>query len=307
MDIITRLPACAGQAADAVSAYTQVKEEDAPNSFKIPKSECPDIWNRLPRHQWPKSWSSIEDPVVPFERNLYCHPLAGLLRERQFEKILLQLGWEKVSNWECLFVHRQEGLFLSVCVDDIKLTGKKQNIDPMWKVLNKEVDLGEPTSFLDHVHLGCTQSQFEISKDIVHSYRAIIWIANFRGRNRKTSILWKYSYLLVVFRQGRTCQEMSGTILWVGKQDDSTTLQSVYSMHRWPPLQRGRNEICWRIVKSIISNCSEMLILGTNWKTWYFMVSEQTCTIDYKMDKTPASFDFIHSSHMWIQTNLVCG
>ena len=39
-------------------------------------------------------------------------------------------------------------------VDDIKLAGKKQNINPMWKVLNKEVDLGEPTSFLDHVYLG---------------------------------------------------------------------------------------------------------------------------------------------------------
>ena len=37
-------------------------------------------------------------------------------------------------------------------VDDIKLAGKKHNIDPMWKVLNKEVDLGEPTSFLDHVY-----------------------------------------------------------------------------------------------------------------------------------------------------------
>ena len=31
--------------------------------------------------------------------------------------------------------------------DDIKLAGKKQNLDPMWKLLNKEVDLGEPTSF----------------------------------------------------------------------------------------------------------------------------------------------------------------
>ena len=38
-----------------------------------------------------------------------------------------------------------------------KLAGKKQNLDPMWKVLNKEVDLGEPTSFLHHVYLGCTQ------------------------------------------------------------------------------------------------------------------------------------------------------
>ena len=56
-------------------------------------------------------------------------------------------------------------------VDDIKLAGKKQNINPMWKVLNKEVDLGEPTSFLDHVFLGCTQRQGETSKDIVDNYR----------------------------------------------------------------------------------------------------------------------------------------
>ena len=109
----------------------------------------------------------MEDPVVLLERNLYGHPLAGLLWERQFEKILLKHGWEKIPNWECLFVHREKGLFLSVYVDDIKLAGKKQNLDPMWKLLNKVVDLGEPTSFLDHVYLGCTQRQCEISKDVV--------------------------------------------------------------------------------------------------------------------------------------------
>ena len=59
--------------------------------------------------QMPKSWSSMEDPVVPLERNLYGHPLAGLLWERQLEKILLQHGWEKVSNWVCSIVHRQKG------------------------------------------------------------------------------------------------------------------------------------------------------------------------------------------------------
>ena len=120
MDIISRLPGCDGQAADAVSAYTQVKMEDAHKLLKIPKSECPDIWIRLPRHKWPKSWSSMEDPVVPLERNLYGHPLAGLLWERQFEKILLKHGWEKIPNCECLFVHREKGLFLSVYVDVIK-------------------------------------------------------------------------------------------------------------------------------------------------------------------------------------------
>ena len=183
MDIISRLPGCAGQAADAVSAYTQVKKEDAPKFLKIQKSECPDIWIRLPRHKWPESWSSLEDPVVPLERTLYGHPLAGLLWERQFEKNLLKYGWEKVSNWECSFVHRQKRLFSSVYVDDIQLAVKKQTIDPKWKVLNKEVDLGEPTSFLDHVYLGCTQRQCGISKDIVDNYRTMFESRISAGRN----------------------------------------------------------------------------------------------------------------------------
>ena len=112
----------------------------------------------------------MEDPVVPLERILFGHPLAGLLWQRQFEKTLLKYCWDKASNWECFFVHREK-LFLSVYVDDIKLAGKKQNLDPMWKLLNKEVDLGEPTYFLDHVNRECTQRQCEISKDIVDNYR----------------------------------------------------------------------------------------------------------------------------------------
>ena len=38
MDIISRLPGCDGQAADAVSAYTQVKVDDATKLLKIPES-----------------------------------------------------------------------------------------------------------------------------------------------------------------------------------------------------------------------------------------------------------------------------
>ena len=43
-------------------------------------------------------------------------------------------------------------------VDDIKIVGKKQNIS-------------EPTSFPDHVYLGCSQRECQISKDIVDNYR----------------------------------------------------------------------------------------------------------------------------------------
>ena len=83
------------------------------------------------------------------------------------------------------FVHREKGLFLSVYVDDIKLAGKKQNLDPMWKLLNTEVDLGEPRSFFDHVYLGCTQRQCEISKDIVDNYRAMFELRISAGGTEK--------------------------------------------------------------------------------------------------------------------------
>ena len=91
----------------------------------------------------------------------------------------------------------KKGIFLSVCVDDIKLAGKKQNIDPMWKVLNKEVDLGEPTSSLDHVYLGCTQRQCERSKDIVDNYRTM-FESRISARYRKASIPSKSSYFFMV-------------------------------------------------------------------------------------------------------------
>ena len=72
--------------------------EDAPRLLKIPKSDRPDVWIRLPRHKWPKSWSNIEDPVYLHERNLYGHPVARLLCEGQFEKVLLGFVWGKSSE-----------------------------------------------------------------------------------------------------------------------------------------------------------------------------------------------------------------
>ena len=53
------------------------------------------------------------------------------------------------------------------------------------KLLNKEVDLGEPTSFLDHVYLGCTQRQCEISKDTVDNYRTMFESRISKGRAEK--------------------------------------------------------------------------------------------------------------------------
>ena len=61
------------------------------------------------------------------------------------------------------FVNRARGLFFSLYVDDIKLAGKTENIEPTWKILTKDVDLD--------VYLGCTQRECQISYDIVANYR----------------------------------------------------------------------------------------------------------------------------------------
>ena len=156
MDITSRLPCCAGQAADAVFACTPGKNGrcsktienskigvsrhlDSPTTTQMAKIMVQ--YGRPSRSFWTKSVRSSFGRTV----------MGKAIWENSIE---VRLG--EVSNWECFFVHREKGEFLSVCVDDIKLAGKKQNIDPIWKVLNKEVDLGEPTSFLDHVYLGCT-------------------------------------------------------------------------------------------------------------------------------------------------------
>ena len=76
----------------------------------------------------------------------------------------------QIGNVSLLIVKKD---YSYLCMCGRHKTGLREtNLDPMWKVLNK-VDLGEPTSFLDHVYLGCTQRQCEISKDIVDNYRTM--------------------------------------------------------------------------------------------------------------------------------------
>ena len=77
------------------------------------------------------------------------------------------------------------------------MAGKKQDIVPMWKVLNKEVDLGEPTSFLDHVFLVCTQRQCERSKDIVDTTEPCLNRELPRGEQKNC-----HSLKIFVFLQG---------------------------------------------------------------------------------------------------------
>ena len=75
--------------------------------------------------------------------------------------------------------------------------------------------------------------------------------------------------------------------------------------------KKGGTWVSWRIVKSMVTDCLKMLVLGTKWKTWHSLVSEQTCSIGHQMDRstwpTFSSFDITSSSHKWLPTIWSCG
>ena len=52
----------------------------------------------------------------------------------------------------------------------------------------KDVDLAEPTSFLDHVYLGCSQRECQISKDIVDNYKSMLESKISAGAIEKLSV-----------------------------------------------------------------------------------------------------------------------
>ena len=91
----------------------------------------------------------------------------------------------EVPDWERLFVQMKQGLFLSVHVDDIKMAGNKQNMDPMWKKLMRNVDLDEATSCLDHVYLEWTRRECKPNEINYEQYKEIFESRISAGANEK--------------------------------------------------------------------------------------------------------------------------
>ena len=153
--------------------FTQVKMEDASTLFKKSKVGMSRFLDTFYRSTNGPVWKTLSF----FSKGIYTVILwqdkCGKGNSRKFfwktDGKKFQIG--NVS----LYIVKKDYSYLC-SVDDVKLAGKKQNIDPMWKVLSQEVDLGESTSLLHHVYLGCTQRECKISKDIVGQSQEFVWI-----------------------------------------------------------------------------------------------------------------------------------
>ena len=109
-----------GEASDAVSALAHVHMSEVPRLPRLLERGCPHTWKRQSRSRRPTQWGAIQEPVVPPERKLHGHPLAGLLWVRRLEDVLGR-NWATVRSWECLHVHRPYHVFLSAYVDGIHI------------------------------------------------------------------------------------------------------------------------------------------------------------------------------------------
>ena len=69
-------------------------------------------------------------------------------------------------------------------MDDVKIAGIKQNMAPMWND-EKNVDLDEPTSYLDHVYLGCTHHEYKPNETVVDEFREMFESRIFTGATEK--------------------------------------------------------------------------------------------------------------------------
>ena len=249
--------------------------EDTSSWLKIPKSECRNIWIRLPKHKWPKIMSNMGNPVAPLERNLCDHLLAGLLRNKQFEKIPLEHCWEKNPNWECLFVNRQKRLFLSVNVDIITMAGETQKFRSNVESIYERSRFGRfhPLTMFIWVLL---------NENVQHA--KILWTAEtclnpgFPQKLQKSDQIQRN--LAQTFPHGPVKWKVILRNVWSDVANWRTEQLNSFSKSQ---LKR-RNKICWRLVKSLLSYCSKMFVFGTHLLTRNSIVCGQTCTCYHWVD-----------------------
>ena len=141
MDAIARLPDRDGQAADAISAYTQVKMEDVQKLLNSPNQnvqmygyDFQNINGRSRGNTLRILLSILNEPYKETHSQDSCG--------KDSSKKSIDGTWlGKSTKLEMLIRSQKTKIFFSVYVVDIKMAGKKPNLVPVWKKLMKDVDI----------------------------------------------------------------------------------------------------------------------------------------------------------------------
>ena len=154
MDIIFRLPGCDGQAADAVSACSQVI-----GSF-----------SQITANSKIRSVQTFG--FVYNDTNSLSHGPVWKTQSFLLNTICTVILWH---DWECFFVHREKGLFLSVC-GWFKIG---------WKKTKHWFDVETTQQKSRSCMLGMHSKTMRNKQRYCGQLQNHVWIANFSGRTEK--------------------------------------------------------------------------------------------------------------------------
>ena len=185
MDAIARCPGCDGEDSDAIGAYTQVVLKEAHMILGGTEDNYIETWISLPRDRRPKHWDNIEKPVCKLRLNLYGHPMAGLIWEKWCDKAITDSGFNKIAGWECLYVNPLKQLFLSVYVDDFKMSGNATHLKAMWKTSGEKIDLEPAVAPNGNLYLGCGQSHVTADQVLVKKKTTLLHNLMYNGKKRQ--------------------------------------------------------------------------------------------------------------------------
>ena len=127
----------------------------------------------------------------------------------------------------------------------------------------KLVGLGEPTSFPDHVYWGCTQRECKPNENKIDEYRKM-----FESRIAPEKLPgWEKPLSKngrVVLRYGRTCSKVALRDIanWRSKRQSCCTKFQVLAWTTIMSRRRNWNQL--ETVKSMLTDCLEIIVFGTN-------------------------------------------
>ena len=153
------------------SVHSSQNDQSFPDCFECREEDCLEIWIRIPPRQRPKGWDNMEDPVVPLERNLYGHPWAGLLWERNLEEVSSEKKHGRTYQLWNVFAGTISSDYSYRCM---WLLYEWLERSKAWTLrgqltVHKEIDFEAPTPQKDQVYLRCTQREATVDRQAVQS------------------------------------------------------------------------------------------------------------------------------------------
>ena len=168
----------------------------------------------------------------------------------------------------------------------------------------------DPLTLLAHVYLGCIQRECKPNETIIEQFRKkLMWVRYICWSNWEIARMWqtlRKNFIVLHDMEWHAWKCVDRYCELANKKTEQLYKVSHPCLddHQFKHSSR-KNSNQWRIVRSLLTNCLDMLVLGTNWKARHSVVGQQTCSISHYMDRsmwrTLGSFDFIHSSRDYRQ------